>query len=54
MTGHELQLYSGAFLLLLIYSVFRWGSGRAIVIGLAIVIASTLASTLVRRSMPRT
>lgn len=46
-TGHELLLYSSAFLLLLIYSVFRWGSGRAILIGLAIMIASTLASTLV-------
>ncbi len=45
-TGHELGLYSSAFLLLIIYSVFRWGSGRAILIGLAIMIASTLASTL--------
>ncbi len=46
-TGHELLLYSSAFLLLIIYSVFRWGSGRAIVIGLALTIASTLVSSLV-------
>lgn len=46
-TGHELQLYSSAFLLLLIYSVFRWGSGRALVIGSGIMIASTIASSLV-------
>ena len=45
-TGHEIGLYSSAFLLLIIYSVFRWGSGRTIVIGAAIMIASALASTL--------
>jgi signal transduction histidine kinase len=45
-TGHELQLYSSAFLLLIIYSVFRWGSGRAIIVGLAIIIVSTLVSSL--------
>lgn len=45
-TGHQLGLYTSVFLLLIVYSVFRWGSGRAIVIGLALMIASTLASTL--------
>jgi signal transduction histidine kinase len=46
-TGHELQLYSSVFLLLIIYSVFRWGSGRAVIVGLAIIVVSTLVSTLV-------
>ncbi|WP_229842093.1 sensor histidine kinase [Pseudolysinimonas yzui] len=45
-TGHDLGLYTSVLLLLIIYSVFRWGSGRAIVVGLAIMVASTLASTL--------
>jgi len=45
--GHELLLYSSAFLLLLIYSVFRWGSGRAIIIGSAIMIASTIVSAVI-------
>jgi signal transduction histidine kinase len=44
--GDELQLLASVFLLLVIYSVFRWGSGRAIVVGLAIMIASTIASAL--------
>ncbi|MEO5922074.1 MAG: histidine kinase, partial [Pseudolysinimonas sp.] len=45
-TGDDVQLYSSAFLLLLVYSVFRWGSGRAIVIGGAVMIATAFTSTL--------
>jgi len=45
-TGHEVQLYSSAYLLLLVYAVFRWGSGRAMLVGGAIMVASTLTSTL--------
>jgi signal transduction histidine kinase len=46
-TGRELDVYTSAFVLLIVYSLFRWGSGRSIVVGLAIMIASTLALTLV-------
>ena len=45
-TGNEPALFVSAFLLLIVYSVFRWGSGRAIFIGLAIMVASTLVSAL--------
>lgn len=39
------QMYSTAYFILLPYSLFRWGTGRAAVIGLAIIFAS-LARTL--------
>jgi len=45
-TGSDLQLYTVAYLLLLVYSVFRWGSGRSAVVGLVIMLATTTASTL--------
>ncbi|MEO8263598.1 MAG: histidine kinase [Pseudolysinimonas sp.] len=45
-TGHDLQLYSSAYLLVLVYAVFRWGSGRALVIGGALMLASTFVSTV--------
>ena len=45
-TGSDVQLYTVAYLLLLVYSVFRWGSGRSAVVGLAIMLATTTASTL--------
>ncbi len=45
-TGADIGLYTSAFLLLIIYSVFRWGSGRAIVIGGLLMIASAIATTL--------
>ncbi|HEV7743107.1 MAG TPA: histidine kinase [Pseudolysinimonas sp.] len=45
-TGHEIQLYSIVFLLLLVYSLFRWGSGHALVIGGVVMLTTTLLSTL--------
>jgi signal transduction histidine kinase len=45
-TGREIQLYSIAYLLLIVYSVFRWASGRGIVIGLAVMLTTTAISTL--------
>jgi len=48
-TGAEIGLYTSIFLLLLIYSVFRWGSGRAIVIGATMMVASTIAATVFPR-----
>lgn len=40
-------LYAGMFVLVMIYALYRWGSGRDLVIGTA-VIAATLAITFVR------
>lgn len=45
-TGGDAQLVTTAYLLLLIYAVVRWGSGRAMVLGAAIVVASFLLSLL--------
>ena len=45
-TGEELQLYTQVFLLLLVYAVFRWGSGRALVVGAAVMLVTTTASTV--------
>lgn len=45
-TGENVQLYSSAYLLLLVYAVFRWGSGRALLIGGAMMVAANLTSTL--------
>jgi signal transduction histidine kinase len=36
--GHDLEMQTMAYLLLLPYSLFRWGSGRQVVIGLAIIL----------------
>lgn len=40
----EVELYSGAFGLLLVYSLFRWGSGREVAVGLAITSATFAVS----------
>ena len=45
-TGEDIQLYTVAYVLLLVYSVFRWGSGRSAVVGLVVMLATTTASTL--------
>jgi signal transduction histidine kinase len=37
-TGHQPELVSGAFVLLLAYSLVRWGSGREIVAGVALIL----------------
>ncbi len=44
--GHDIQLYTIAYMLLIVYSVFRWGSGRAIVIGFAVMVVTTIAANL--------
>lgn len=44
--GHDIQLYTIVFMLLLVYSVFRWGSGRAIVLGFVVMLVTTAASNL--------
>lgn len=36
--GEDIQLFSSAYVLLLVYSVFRWGSGRAAFAGLVIML----------------
>jgi signal transduction histidine kinase len=45
--GHEPQLAAGAFILLLPYALFRWGSGRETVIGAALILAKILLSATV-------
>lgn len=42
-------LYAGMFVLVMVYALFRWGSGRDLVVGSALIIV-TLALTLVRGS----
>ncbi|MEV7806105.1 histidine kinase [Microbispora sp. NPDC088329] len=46
-TGATLDVYTLGYLLILPYAVFRWGSGREIVTGLGIMIASAGLSALV-------
>ena len=41
------ELYTLVYVLLLVYSVFRWGSGKAIVLGLALMLVSTSFSVFV-------
>ena len=43
-TGRESQLVSGSYLLILVYALMRWGSGRAMIVGSAIVVASGAVS----------
>lgn len=38
------RLYSTGYLVLLVYAVFRWGSGRALLVGGALMVAETLTS----------
>lgn len=45
-TGQDLQLYSSGYILLLVYAVFRWGSGRALLVGGAMMLVANLASVL--------
>ena len=42
--GGPLQLHSLAFLIILPYALFRWGTGREAVIGMAIIVANDLLS----------
>ncbi|WP_433273559.1 sensor histidine kinase [Actinosynnema sp. CS-041913] len=46
--GYREEPYTSAFLLILVYSVVRWGSGREAVIGLTIVIGGACLSMTVR------
>jgi signal transduction histidine kinase len=43
-TGGDSQLVTTAYLLILIYAVVRWGTGRAMLLGAAIVLASFILS----------
>lgn len=43
-TGGDSQLFTTAFFLVLVYAVMRWGSGRAMLGGGAIVLAGSVAS----------
>lgn len=45
-TGSDIQLVTIAYLLLLLYSLFRWGSGRSIVLGGALILVITTLSAL--------
>jgi signal transduction histidine kinase len=45
-TSHDVQLYSSGYILLLVYAVFRWGSGRALLLGSAMMLAADAASVL--------
>ncbi|RXZ73024.1 sensor histidine kinase [Agromyces albus] len=46
LTGADSQFATTAYFLILIYAVVRWGSGRAMLLGSAIVLASFLLSLL--------
>lgn len=37
----DLDLFAAVFMLVLVYALFRWGSGRAMVLGAAVVVAKT-------------
>jgi len=43
-SGDDIQLFSSVYLLLLVYAIFRWGSGRALLLGLSISLVSSLVS----------
>ena len=45
-TGGDPQLITTAYFLILLYALFRWGSGRAMVVGGALVVAGTLLTVL--------
>jgi signal transduction histidine kinase len=45
-SGNLPQLYTSAFVLVLPYALYRWGSGRNIVIGTAVLLANAGASAL--------
>ena len=45
-TGHELDLYVLVYLLLLPYALLRWGSGREVLLGSAIVVAKVVLATV--------
>ncbi|RGA05722.1 sensor histidine kinase [Microbispora triticiradicis] len=50
--GAMLDMYSLAYLLILPYALVRWGSGREIVIGLAVMLAGAGLSVLVEHAAP--
>lgn len=50
--GGTLDMYSLAYLLILPYALLRWGSGREIVIGLAVMLTGAGLSVLVEHAAP--
>ena len=52
-TGYDRgEPYTAAFVLILVYSVVRWGSGREAVLGLAVVLGSAAVSAVLRHLSP--
>ncbi|MFI6601456.1 sensor histidine kinase [Nonomuraea sp. NPDC050536] len=47
--GHSAETYTLVYLLLLVYALFRWGSGREAMIGLAIMLVSVCLSFIFNR-----
>ncbi|MET8147690.1 sensor histidine kinase [Actinoplanes sp. NPDC049668] len=52
MRGTELENITGAFVVILVYALVRWGSGRAIVLGLAIVFGKIVGAAVVEQIGP--
>lgn len=52
LTGGDSQLFTTAYFLILLYALFRWGSGRAMVVGGALAVAGTLLSVLTSSPAP--
>ncbi|WP_306892789.1 sensor histidine kinase [Agromyces albus] len=51
-TGSDSQLVTTAYLLILVYAAVRWGTGRAMLLGATIVLASFLLSLLLGPVLP--
>lgn len=47
MRSEPIGLYTMAFVLVLVYSLVRWGSGREVVLGLALILATAMLSAAV-------
>ncbi|WP_068923922.1 sensor histidine kinase [Planobispora rosea] len=52
MGGDAVETYTMAYILVLVYALFRWGSGREAVIGLTIMLVSVPVSILLGRTAP--
>lgn len=52
MGAAPVTLYSGAVVLLLVYSLFRWGAGRDVVFGMTVVVGEFTVATLTDSSGP--
>ncbi|WP_283138876.1 sensor histidine kinase [Rhizohabitans arisaemae] len=50
--GEQIETWTMAFLLIMVYALFRWGSGRETAIGLAVMVGSVLLSLGLDRIAP--